>query len=81
MIKYNMFDDTETQSNVYTAQDVAERMASFGDGVCGNDELKCSYTASQVTVSPGRAWIMGYFYESIPGNCKPGTGMDNGILL
>lgn len=64
MIKYNMFDDTETQSNVYTAQDVAERMASFGDGVCGNDELKCSYTASQVTVSPGRAWVMGYFYES-----------------
>ena len=33
MIRYNMFDDTETQSNVYTAQDVAERMASFGDGV------------------------------------------------
>jgi hypothetical protein len=64
MIRYNMFDDTETQSNVYTAQDVAERMASFGDGVCGNDELKCSCTASQVTVSPGRAWIMGYFYES-----------------
>lgn len=67
MITTNMFDSTEEVQRAYTASAIADRYASItGDTVCSATDLECDFDNNTltVTVSPGSAWVGGYFYKS-----------------